>query len=217
MPETTIRHRRKEARPQELLEAALALFVERGFAATRLDEVATRAGVSKGTLYLYFSSKEELFKAVVRQTLAAEIAEGERVVASFPGTAGHALVEVLTEWWSRIHASTASGVFKLVITEMQNFPELAEFYAEEVVKPGCALVARMLERGIREGEFRPVEVACTVHSILMPMIMICLHKHSLGACGLTDPALKDPSVFIRQHLQLLLQGLTSGPPPKIAG
>jgi AcrR family transcriptional regulator len=146
MPETTIRHRRKEARPQELLEAALALFVERGFAATRLDEVATRAGVSKGTLYLYFSSKEELFKAVVRQTLAAEIAEGERVVASFPGTAGHALVEVLTEWWSRIHASTASGVFKLVITEMQNFPELAEFYAEEVVKPGCALVARMLSR-----------------------------------------------------------------------
>jgi AcrR family transcriptional regulator len=207
MLETSHRHRRKEARPQELLEAALALFVERGFAATRLEEIATRAGVSKGTLYLYFSSKEDLFKAVVRHTLAAEIAAGQRDVEAFSGSAGEAMVEVLSDWWSRIHASPASGVFKLAITEMQNFPDLAQFYAEEVVNPGFALVASMLERGIAEGEFRPIDVPSAVRSILLPLIMMCLHKHSLGACGLADPALINPDTFIRRHLLLLMNGM----------
>lgn len=205
--ETTTRQRRKEARPQELLEAALSLFVEKGFAATRSEEVAALAGVSKGTLYLYFPSKEDLFKAVVRQTLAAEIAEGARVMDAHTGTCAEVLIEVLTEWWSRIYDSPGSGVFKLVITEMRNFPELARFYAEEVVQPGCALISGLIERGVAQGEFRPVDVLHATHSIVLPMIMLCMHKHSLGACGFGSASVPDPKLFIRQHLQLILQGL----------
>jgi AcrR family transcriptional regulator len=211
MIEPTARQRRKEARPQELLEAALSLFVEKGFASTRSEEVAARAGVSKGTLYLYFPSKEDLFKAVVQQTLAADIAEGARVMQSHTGTAAEILVDVLVEWWTRIYEGPGSGVFKLVVTEMRNFPELAQFYAQEVVEPGCGLIAGMVERGIAQGEFRQVDVAHATQSIVLPMIMLCLHKHSIGACGFQPPAAQHPHEFIRQHLQLLLRGLQAHP------
>jgi AcrR family transcriptional regulator len=207
------RQRRKDARPQELLDAALALFVEKGYAATRSEEVAQRAGVSKGTLYLYFPSKEELLKAVIRQTLSADIAEGARLVAAMDGTAQHLLTEVLTQWWVDVFNSPGSGVFKLVITEMRNFPDLAAFYSEEVIQPGTAVIQALLQRGIDTGEFRAVEMASTVHSIVMPLIMMCLHKHSLGACGFAEPMMADPEHFIRQHLALLFQGLRGNPGP----
>jgi AcrR family transcriptional regulator len=207
MIEPTSRQRRKEARPQELLDAALSLFVEKGFASTRSEEVAARAGVSKGTLYLYFPSKEDLFKAVVRQTLAADIAEGARVIEAHTGTSAQLLVEVLTDWWGRIYESPGSGVFKLVITEMRNFPELAQFYAEEVVEPGCGLIAGMIERGIEQGEFRPVDVLSATQSIVLPLIMLCVHKHSMGACGFGATGVQDAATFIRAHLGLILQGL----------
>jgi len=207
MSELSIRQRRKEARPQELLEAALDLFVEKGFAATRSEEVAARAGVSKGTLYLYFPSKEELFKAVVRQTLSAEIAEGAKVLEAHTGTVTERLVDVLSEWWARVYDSPGSGVFKLAITEMRNFPELAQFYADEVIRPGTNLIARLIQRGIDSGEFRPIDVPSAVQSVVMPMIMLCMHKHSLGACGLGEPMFAEPRVFIEQHLRLLINGM----------
>ena len=210
MSELSARQRRKDARPQELLDAALSLFVEKGFAATRSEEVAARAGVSKGTLYLYFPSKEELFKAVVRQTLSAEIAEGAEVLARHTGSASELLVDVLTEWWSRIYDSPGSGVFKMVITEMRSFPELAEFYAQEVIEPGTALISQLIERGIQAGEFRPLDVSAAVHSVVLPMIMLCLHKHSLGACGAAMAMAQAPHVFIKQHVQLLLDGMRRG-------
>src|SRR6059058_694743 len=93
------RERRKEARPQELLDAALALFVEKGFVATRSEEVAARAGVSKGTLYLYYPSKEELLKAVIRQQLSSQIAAGALEVERYVGPTSTLLVEVLSRWW----------------------------------------------------------------------------------------------------------------------
>ena len=211
------RQRRKDARPQELLDAALSLFVEKGFAATRSEEVAQRAGVSKGTLYLYFPSKEELLKAVIRQTLSADIAEGARLMATLDGPASHLLTEVLTHWWVTVFNSPSSGVFKLVITEMCNFPELAAFYAEEVIQPGTTIIQGLLQRGVDRGEFRDTDLVATVHSIVMPMIMLCLHKHSLGACGFAEPMLADPEGFIRHHLSLVLEGLRrrpeSGPLP----
>src|SRR5688500_13032654 len=105
----TTRQRRKEARPQELLEAALALFVEKGFAATRAEEVAQRAGVSKGTLYLYYPSKEELFKAVVRQNLSARIADTAQQVQAWSGQMGPLLENLLVQWWQQTYASPAAG------------------------------------------------------------------------------------------------------------
>ncbi|PXW94696.1 TetR family transcriptional regulator [Sphaerotilus hippei] len=198
--------RRKAERPQELIDAALALFVEKGFAATRTEEVAQRAGVSKGTLYLYYPSKEELLKAVIEQRLSAEIAAGAAAVAAHTGSATELLSDVLSAWWARVVASDASGVFKLIITEVRNFPDIAEFYNEQVVRPGHALIAGMLQAGIDRGEFRPVDVDATVHSLLLPMVMLCIHKHSLGVCQPSD-AMGDPAVFIRHHMDLMLHGL----------
>jgi AcrR family transcriptional regulator len=204
------RRRRKEARPQELLDAALELFVEKGFAATRAEEVAARAGVSKGTLYLYYPSKEELLKAVIGHYLSDRIAEGAAQAAQFPGSAGELLRSILIDWWTQLYDSPASGVFKLVITEVRNFPEIADFYAASVVEPAHQLVSGVVRQGIARGEFRAVEVDSAVHSLVLPLVMICLHRHSLGACR-GDWHL-DGRDFIARHVNLVLDGLTDPNP-----
>lgn len=202
---TTLRQRRKGERPQELLDAALALFVEKGFAATRSEEVAARAGVSKGTLYLYFPSKEELLKAVIREHVSSQIAAGVQRVQGFEGSATGLLREVLGGWWSQLYDSPASAVVKLVITEVRNFPEIAQFYSQEVVRPGEQIIGSILQRGVESGEFRPIDVPSAVHSLVFPMVMLCLHKHSLGACvPLHD---LDPHRFIHAHIELVLGGM----------
>ncbi|HEX7638696.1 MAG TPA: TetR/AcrR family transcriptional regulator [Burkholderiaceae bacterium] len=211
------RRRRKEARPAELLEAALALFVEKGFAATRSEEVARAAGVSKGTLYLYFPSKEELLKAVIQHFLASEIAAGVAEASVLEGSTPEVMDTLLMTWCARIYEGPASGVFKLVVTEVRNFPEIADFWNEHVVVPGNALVRRLIERGIRRGEFESADVDSAVHSIVMPLILLCIHKHSLGMCGVADELRTDPLGFMRAHLRLVLKGLevrgAAGPPP----
>ena len=130
------RERRKEARPGELLEAALDLFVEKGFTATRVEEVAARAGVSKGTLFLYFPSKEELFKAVVRQNISSHFKEWDETFDNFKGTSAEMISLCMNEWWRRVGATKASGIKKLMLSEAGNFPDLAVFYRQEVVEPG---------------------------------------------------------------------------------
>lgn len=200
-------HRRRKAeRPQELLDAALALFVEKGFAATRAEEVARRAGVSKGTLYLYFASKQELLEAVIRERLSSRIAAAADRVAGHRGSCAELLRDVLTQWWTEVLRSDASGVFKLVIAEVRNFPEIGEFYFREVVEPGQLLLGAIVERGIAAGEFRALPVEMVVHSLVLPMVMLCVHKHSLGVCHPAE-ALGDPERFIQQHMELLLHGL----------
>ena len=212
MSAPTPRQRRKEARPQELLEAALALFVEKGFAATRAEEVAQRAGVSKGTLYLYYPSKEDLLKAVIEQRVSSEIAAGAAEAASFQGPTDELLRTILTQWWQRLYDSPVSGVFKIVITEVRNFPEIADFHRRTVVEPGQRLVGQLVQRGIDRGEFRSVDVHSAVHSLIFPMIMACLHKHSLGAC--IPEERMDGKRFIRDHVELMLRGLgTRAPAP----
>jgi len=208
------RQRRKEARPQELLEAALQLFVERGFAAARMEEVAARAGVSKGTLYLYYRSKEELLKAVIRERLSNEIEAGAAEVAQHVGSHAELLHKLLAHWWLRVLDSPASGVFKLVITEVRSFPEIAEYYFHEVVEPGSKLIGGVLRRGIASGEFRHVDVDAAVHSLVLPMVMLCVHKHSLGACT-PNATLLDPQHFVHGHIDLMLNGLVAPPPPPV--
>lgn len=198
--------RRKAERPDELIDAALALFVEKGFAGTRAEEIAKRAGVSKGTLYLYYPSKEELLKAVIEQRLSTEIAAGAQAVASHEGSCADLLTEVLAAWWERVVASDASAVFKLLITEVRNFPDIAAFYVQQVVEPGSRIIGQILEMGIERGEFRRVDIESTVHSLVLPMVMLCIHRHSMGACC-PSTALADPAAFIRQHMSLVLHGL----------
>jgi AcrR family transcriptional regulator len=120
-----------------LLAAALEQFVERGYAATRLEDVAKRAGVSKGTLYLYFTNKEELFKAVNRDTIVATIGEAEQDVAVFEAPAAICCA-LLMRWWDQICATPIAGITKLMLAEGNNFPELVKFHNEEVVARGSA-------------------------------------------------------------------------------
>lgn len=201
-----VRQRRKDARPAELIDAALALFVEKGFALTRAEEVAARAGVSKGTLYLYYASKEELLKAVIRERLSAQIAAGADEFERHAGSTAELLREIMIPWWKRIFDGDSSAVFKLVITEVRHFPELADFYASEVIEPGTRLIGRILQRGIDRGELRPLHLPTAVHSLVLPLIMLCVHKHTLGACGCVTHGI-EPHQFIADHVDLMLQGM----------
>ncbi|MEJ6007504.1 TetR/AcrR family transcriptional regulator [Paucibacter sp. AS339] len=208
---TSPRQRRKEARPQELLAAALALFVEKGFAATRSEEVAARAGVSKGTLYLYYPSKEELFKAVVRENLSARIAEAVELAAQHQGSVTDLLRHVMQAWWQQVGSSAAGGITKIMMAEARNFPDLARFYVDEVVEPVHRLLGGLIERGIRSGEFRAVPPAETVHVLIGPMLHMILYEHSFGACRLHGPAIDAPAVLAVQ-MDLILRGLLVEPP-----
>ena len=201
------RERRKQARPGELLDAALDQFVEKGFAATRSEEVAIRAGVSKGTLFLYFPSKEELFKAVVRENLVRHQTEGMEEIARFEGPTAQLLEHLMLEWWRRYGATKASGISKLVMSEASNFPDLARFFQEEVVTPGHALIRSVLQRGIARGEFRPVDMALTVQSVLAPLLFLVTWKHSMAPCCPSSQHI-DPETFIRHHTDLLVRGLS---------
>ena len=204
------RQRQKEARPQQLLDAALSLFVEKGFAATRSEEVAHLAGVSKGTLYLYYPSKEELFKAVVRENLSSLIGEAEGMVAHFDGSTGDLLLSLLDVWWERNGRMRSGGLHKVVLAEVRNFPELAQFYADEVIVPAHRLVEGVIQRGIDRGEFRPVNLQHAAHAVIAPMIFMMLHQHSFGACPAHGPDM-DPKATLLAHADLLLKGLCCTP------
>ncbi|MFN4148428.1 MAG: TetR/AcrR family transcriptional regulator [Rhodocyclaceae bacterium] len=202
------RHRRrKEARPAELTAAALELFVEKGYAATRLEDVAAAAGVSKGTLYLYFESKEALFKAVVREGLLPALAEGEKRVAEFTGSSADLLREVGWGMWQMIGAQRIGGIPKLIFAEARNFPEIARFYHEEVILRGTALIRRVLERGIVRGEFRSVNLDAAVMIVLAPVLMRMIWRHSLDVCAAAR--IPDEEYFA-EYFALVLQGLRAG-------
>jgi TetR/AcrR family transcriptional regulator len=209
------RERRKEARPGELLAAALELFVEKGYAATRSEEVARRAGVSKGTLFLYFASKEELFKAVVRENLAGRFPEWEAEFDAYTGDTPEMLRYAMRMWWQRIGATPASGITKLMMSEAVNFPELAAFYQKEVIEPGRALIRRILQRGVDRGEFRPMNMDHAVYMVLAPMLFLMSWKHSFGACGGTATDV-DPEKYLELQVDTLLYGLcpAAAPLPK---
>jgi AcrR family transcriptional regulator len=207
LPAAHTRQRRKDARPQELLDAALQLFVEKGFAATRSEEVAARAGVSKGTLYLYFPSKAELFKAVVRTNLSSLIAEGQQIADAYQGPTSELLRLLMQTWWQRVGFTAAGGISKIIIAEVRNFPDLAQFYVDEVVLPANKLLAGTLQRGIDCGEFRPVPVADAVHALIAPSLFLAMHKHSIGACPVRNVVPMNANSVIDTQIDLMLKGL----------
>jgi AcrR family transcriptional regulator len=196
--------RRKEARPQELLAAALDLFVERGYAATRLEDVAARAGVSKGTLYLYFTNKEELFKAVVRENMVPALDEAENVIAHYQGSTADLFREIMRSWWNRVGATQLSGLTKLIMAESANFPEVAAFYYEEVISRANDMLGGLLRRGIDSGEFRPIDMAQTINVVISPMLMLMMWKHSFTAC---QPEPIDPEKYLQCYADLMLNGV----------
>lgn len=200
--------RRKEARPQELLAAALDLFVERGFNATRLDDVAKRAGVSKGTLYLYFTNKEELFKAVIRENMVPVLDHAEDIIDRHEGHSKDLFREIVLAWWDRVGSTKLAGISKLMMAEAGNFPEIARFFYEEVVVRRDAMIVQVLERGIKRGEFRQIDVQEAISVVAAPIVMLMTWNTSFNACRL-EPI--EPQRYLDCFIDIYMNGLLSPP------
>ena len=203
--------RRKDARPEEIIAAALDLFVERGFATTRLDDVAARAGVSKGTLYLYFENKEDLFKAVVRGNVLPVLQHGEALVENFPGSSTELVRQLVRGWWEMSGSTKIAGIPKLIIAEAGNFPDLAKFYYDEVILRALSMFRRVLQRGTDAGEFREVDVDHLVHVALAPLVMLAVWRHSFACCA-HEPL--QPQRYLDTYLDMLLHGLRKPQAPE---
>lgn len=204
----SLRRRRKEARPQELTAAALALFVEKGYAATRLDEVAARAGVSKGTLYLYFDSKEALFQAVIREGVVPAIEAGEALFAEQGSDPRTLLRAFLEAWWERIGSTELAGIPRLIMAEAGNFPEVARYYNDAVIQRGLALLRGTVLRGIDLGIFRPVDTTVIDILLISPLIHLAGWRSSLAPCCGTNI---DPAAYVEAHIDMVLHGLAATP------
>ena len=187
------------------MAAALELFVSKGFAATRLDDVAAHAGVAKGTLYLYFDSKEALFKAVIQQGIVPILEQDAELVGSFSGTSAELLQRLVLNWWQRVSDTPLGKISRIMMSEAGNFPELAGFYNNTVIIRGRDLLRQVLTRGMANGEFRALDVGVTIDVIFTPMMMLLIWGDSLGVLGgLTQ----EPDRYLATHLDLILNGLT---------
>ena len=196
--------RRKDARPDEILAAALGVFVEKGYAATRLEEVGRRAGVTKGTIYLYFPNKAALFKAVVRQSLVLNIERAEQAVAAHQGSAADALRQLLSTIWRLVGDTNLSGIPKLIVAEAANFPAIARFYWDEVASRGLRLITSVVERGIARGEFRRLDARHATMSAVGGLLFAVIFKHSLyPVSGISV----DFQAYVDAHLDTFLRGL----------
>ena len=207
-PATVPRRARREVCPDQLTAAALELFLAHGFAATRIEDVARRAGVSKGSIYLYFPTKEALFHAVVREGVVARVEEAEATAAAHRGSARDVLDAlmhgVLLDFWG----SPSSGIPKLIMAEARAFPELARDYFESVTLRTRELVEGILKRGVDEGEFRAMDIHNTARAILAALEHQPVLYHSLGA---HDPRPLEPLPFVDAMLDLVSHGLLREP------
>lgn len=198
------RRRRKHARADELRDAALALFVEKGFEATRMEEIAARAGISKGTLYLYYPSKEKLLEAAIDspalEAFGRVCREAER-----DGNRTDVLRRVLADVWAHLQEEPVGSVLKLAIAEARRFPEIMQCWLRGAVRPVRSLVADVVLQGMDRGEFRKMNPDVVAHSLLLPMFMLCLQRYVVVAGPPADRCLDE--AFIPQHVELVLQGL----------
>jgi len=196
--------RRKEARPQEILDAALAIFAEKGFAATRMDDIAARAGVTKGTIYLYFESKEAVFNALVRESIGTAISGVTENVERFAGSTRDLLRMVLTAIGEFVRTSDRVVLPKILIAEAGNFPELVRFYRKEIIDKGLALMSAVIARGVARGEFRPVTPAHVARICMAPLLLAAFWRTTFAQF---DAEPYDYQGLIETHIDLLLRGL----------
>ena len=196
--------RRKEARPAEILDAALQLFAEKGFAGTRMEDIARRAGVTKGTIYLYFENKEAMFKTLVRESIGATLTGVSENVRNFQGSARDLLRMALGTMAHLLTASDRVVLPKIIIAESGNFPELARFYRDEIIEKGLGLMSGLIERGIAQGEFRAVPVQHAVRLCIAPVLLGAMWRTTFAQF---DEAPYDYKGLIDTHLDVLFRGL----------
>jgi AcrR family transcriptional regulator len=200
--------RRAEDRPGEICAAALEVFAEKGFAAAKLDEIARRAGVSKGTLYLYFKDKEELFRAVVRDTVAPNIEAVRDAVISTDLPFAQVAPMFLSRFADVATRLPVGAVAKMVIGESRNFPELAKVWHDQVASRAIAMLAELIEQAQGKGEVRPGDSRLHAFSLMGPMLMGVLWRETLQPAG---GAPVDLAALARQHAETVLVGLLLEP------
>lgn len=190
--------RRKEERPQEITEAAFQAFSEKGYAATRVEEVAQRAGVSKGLLYLYFKTKEELFKAVIKSVVIRRV---DALVAALENTelsSEDFLRGPLLEFMKSVPGSPVAVVIRLMISEGHRHPDLVDYYWENVVSKGLAAISRFIDRGVQRGEFRATAVSELPQLLLAPVMLAVVWRILFARRDL------DTDRLIATHIDMIL-------------
>ena len=205
--------RRKEARPGEILAAALEMFGERGYEATRLTDVARKAGCTKGTIFLYYENKAELFKAVLREAMTPLVQENERLVETFRGSTRELLAQLLRLRWDHMMRNRYTGLVRLMLSETHDHPDLAKFYHDEFIDRNQTLLRRVIQQGVDRGEFKEVDVAHAARFVVAPMAFAVLWRHAF------EPSVGSPvqlESYFESSLRLMLDGLSAGPVPQLA-
>jgi AcrR family transcriptional regulator len=202
--ETISRKRRPQDRPAEILEAALDLFTERGFKATRLEDVASRAGLSKAAIYLYFKDKTSLLMAIVQATAGANINLAGSMIAQHQGPVAPLLQQLLAFMAGRIDQSRMPDLMKLVISESRAHPEFGRFYLDNVIGEALPLFQTLIEQGIATGEFRAVDPRLTVKCIVGPLVLAALWKSVFVPIGAEPINIED---LVRLHADFILRAL----------
>ena len=196
--------RRAEDRPREICAAALQVFAEKGFAAAKLDEIAKRAGVSKGTLYLYFKDKEQLFRAVIRDTVVPNV-ENMRSDLIQTGIPFDQLIRFFFAQFAQITSQVPVGaVAKMVISESRNFPKLAKVWHDEVVSKGLGTIQALIEMAQAKGEVREGDARLLTFTLMGPMLMGVIYRETLEPIG-GEPL--DLAALANQHAETVLTGL----------
>jgi AcrR family transcriptional regulator len=190
-------------RPEQIIKAALEVFGECGLANARLQDIAERAGVSKGTIYLYFPNKEELFREMIRQTCVAAIERAEQ--ANVPGTPRDQLVSFMRGYWAFVRSPVFMTIYRLVLAELRQFPDLAKFYAHEVVARGQKLIAGIIARGTEAGEFREIDPMVAARMLVALTVMNGIWRDELT--GLPLLAHKSDEEVFRELAQFYLQAV----------
>ncbi len=198
--------RRKEARPAEILAAALESFAEHGYESSRLEDIAKRAGCTKGTIFLYYESKAELFKAVIRDVMLPMLAECEATIREHQGSSRELFEKLLRLRWERAAVSRVSGLAKLLFGETDRYPELAKFYYDEIHSKNQALLREVLDQGVKRGEFRPFDTASVARVAIAPIVLAGIWRHSFGP--VIDQEL-DTEAHFKTTLEILFRGISA--------
>jgi AcrR family transcriptional regulator len=197
--------RRADARPDEILEAALQEFVERGFEAARMEDIARRAGLSKAGVYLYFESKDALLKALIESRMTPLIQEALSSGMANAADPKMALKMIATVIATRLRDPKNFAVPKLVISLSARFPEIADFYRTHVVEHARRALESLMTAGIAQGVFRKVDPKAAARAFIGPILFEALWAHILRG----ESALDDPAVLASTHLDILLEGLSA--------
>jgi len=194
-------------RSEQIVAAAFEEFSAHGFAATRLDDVARRARIAKGTIYLHFKNKEILFQAVVRSLIRPLFEEFGGFARELGGSAEDLLCQFLSRLYAEVvRSEKARRILRLLIAESGNFPQVAEIYRREVIEPGLGAIRLVLERGCVSGEFQRTKARDFPQILLAPAIGAVVWMLVLG-----KRAPLDLDAYFSAHLEFVLRGLKSPP------